>query len=132
MIEMAQQRIVRLDHVEVNRICVGEDHQPMAGAQVGQEGLLDQWFGQENAGPQIAEIVVGDVQFELGGKFPDELLGADVAALEARHQAGIAHALRDLGDRVIAKGLQLRIGEPEIEGDDDVAEVEEDGFYHYF
>jgi hypothetical protein len=55
-----------------------------------------------------------------------------VAALEARHQASIAHALRDFGDRVVAEGLQLGIGEPEIEGDDDVAEVEEDGFYHYF
>jgi len=52
-------------------------------------------------------------------------------ALKSRHQIGPAHSLRNFRDRIIAEQPQLRVGTLEIERDDDVTEVEEDGFDHY-
>jgi len=123
VVEMPHQRIIRLDHFEVDRIGVREDHQAMALGQAGKKRLSNEGFGEENTGPKIAKFMVGNAQVEHRGKFFDELFGADLSAFEAPYQIGPAHPGRDFGSGVIAERLEPRIGELEIKGDDDVAEV---------
>src|ERR1700733_5343874 len=104
----------------------------MPATQVGQQRFLDQGFRQENTGPKIAKFVVGDPQFERRGKFPDELFRSYLSGLESIHQVSSAHPSGELGGRIVAERLQPGIGALEIERDDDVAEVKEDGLDHYY
>jgi len=130
MMEVPQQRIIRLDHLEMDGVRIRKNHQAMAASKSFQQRLLYERLGEKDTGPDGAELVVVDRELERAGKLADEFARRDPAGFVAEDEVGCPEALRDFGDVVVAERLKPAVGAFEIKRHDRVAKVEEDGFDH--
>jgi hypothetical protein len=114
----------------VDGVGVGEHQQAIALGEACQQAFRDQGVRQEDAAPDLAELLVGDAQAEHAAELFHEIARLDQAGFEAVHQIGGGDAFRNLGGGIIAEFFHGAVAAGEIEGDQDLAQIEDDGFDH--
>src|SRR5476649_1552041 len=116
-------------HFEMQGVGVGEQQQAVPRRQAFEHAFGDQGHG-EDAAPDAAEAVVIQGQVQNAGELFDEIPGFYQAGFEALDEVGGGEALGDLGRRVRAEALQRTVGALEIEIDENLSQVEDDGSVH--
>ena len=114
----------------MDSVGVGKHQQAVTRADPSQQALRDQRVGQEDAAPDLAELFVGDAQVEHAAELFHEIARLDQAGFEAMHQVGGGDALGNLRGGIIAELFHGAVAAGEIEGDQNLPQIEDDGLDH--
>lgn len=127
-VEMIEQRIIAGQHPVVNGVGIRQQDQPVTLAKFAEQRFGNDGAGQEDRGPKVAELRIGESDTDDIEQLFNERFGLDLASFETSNEIGGGDALRNLGRGVAAERRKAGVGALEIEGHNDAAEVEDEGF----
>ena len=114
----------------MDAVGVGEQQQPLIAPQAFEQALRNQRLGKEDAGPDVPELLIGDLHVEQPAGFCDKILRADLPLLETLRQPGPANEFGDALRGVRAHPRQCLVAAAEVHRDDHIAEIKQNRLDH--
>ncbi len=126
--EVLQVRICCPHHVDMDRVGIRKQYQPVAGGNCAKKRLRHQGRGEEYGTPDLAEFFVAALQVEQRREFLYEIARGNLAGFEAIHESCGPDARRDLFGGNAGEGGNAGVAAAEIERYDNAPQIENDGF----
>ena len=125
-VEMPQERVIFADHLKVNGVGVRKQDKPVPAGDAAQQFFLHQRLRQKDRTPYLAEFLVSAMEIQDNGELLYEITGIDLAGFQTFHQTGGPNDSGNIRGWSTGEGFYARIASPEVEGNDNAAQVEDD------